>query len=127
MQPITRDALPALAGAAVGTGAVGAVLALADIPSPVRAPFTFFFLAAAPGAAFAALLAGLDPLTRVVVAAAASVAVDLLVAEALLALHLWSVRGGVAAVAAVSAALFLAPMTRAGVRRAGSRRPRRAR
>ena len=40
MRPIARETLPLLAGAAVGTGGVGAALALADISSPLRAPFT---------------------------------------------------------------------------------------
>ncbi len=114
MRPIARETLPLLAGAAVGTGGVGAALALADISSPLRAPFTFFFLLVAPGAAFASLPAGLDPLARAVLALAGSVTVDLLVAEALIALHLWSVRGGVAVVAAISAALFLVPPARHG-------------
>ncbi len=117
MRPIARETLPLLAGAAVGTGGVGAALALADISSPLRAPFTFFFLLVAPGAAFASLPAGLDPLARAVLALAGSVTVDLLVAEALIALHLWSVRGGVAVVAAISAALFLVPPARRGCAR----------
>lgn len=117
MRPIARESLPLLAGVAVGTGGVGAALALADIASPLRAPFTFFFLLVVPGAAFASLPGGLDPLARAVLALAGSVAVDVLVAEALIALHLWSVRGGVAVVAAISAALFLAPAARRGCAR----------
>ena len=112
MHPMTRESLPLLAGAAFGTAGVGAALALADIASPLRAPFTFFFLIAAPGAALAASLGGLDPLSRAVVALAGSVAVDLLVAQAMLMLHLWSIRGGVAVIAALSAALFLLPLVR---------------
>ena len=118
-QTISRESIPLLAGAAVGVGGVGAVLALAlaDIASPVRAPFTFFFLLAAPGAALAAALRSLDPLSRVVIAAAGAIVVDLLVAQGMLALHMWSVRGGVAVVAALSAVLFLLPL----VQRAYSR------
>jgi hypothetical protein len=110
--------VPLLAGAAFGTAGVGAVLALADIGSPVRAPFTFFFLVVAPAGALAALLGALDPLTRTVVALAGAVALDLLVAQAMLMLHLWSIRGGVAAIAALSAALFLLTLVRSGRRRA---------
>jgi hypothetical protein len=116
MHPITKESVPLLAGAAVGTGGVGAALALADIASPLRAPFTFFFLVVAPGTALASLLPALDPLGRIVVAAAGSVVIDLLVAQTMLMLHLWSVRGGVAAVAVVSIVLFLLPLARHGYR-----------
>lgn len=122
MHPITKESLPLLAGAAVGTAGVGAALALADIGSPLRAPFTFFFLLVAPGAAVASALAGLDPLSRAVIAAAGAVVVDLLVAQAMLALHLWSIRGGVAVVGVVSAALFLLPVVRRGYWRTVRRR-----
>ncbi|MEU1376976.1 hypothetical protein ABZ442_25470 [Streptomyces triculaminicus] len=101
------DSLPVVAGAAAAIAGVGAVLALADIGSPLRAPFTLFFLIVAPACAVAAALRGLDPLSRAVVAAGAAVAVDLLIAQVMLALHAWTVRGGVAAVAAVSLLVFL--------------------
>lgn len=120
--PIGNESLPLLAGAAVGVGGVGAVLALADIASPVRAPFTFFFLLAAPAAALAGALRSLDPLSRAVVAAVGTIVIDLLVAQGLLALHMWSVRGGVAVIAALSAALFLLPLLRHSLARAERRR-----
>ncbi|WP_374230819.1 hypothetical protein [Streptomyces sp. UNOC14_S4] len=101
------DSLPMVAGAATAIAGVGAALALADIGSPLRAPFTLFFLIVAPACAVGAALRGLDPLSRAVVAAGGAVAVDLLVAQTMLALHAWTVRGGVAAVAAVSLLLFL--------------------
>ncbi|MCQ4083281.1 DUF1616 domain-containing protein [Streptomyces sp. RB6PN25] len=116
-QSVARESLPLLAGAAFGTGGVGAVLALADIGSPLRAPFTFFFLVVAPGAALASVLRGLDPLSRIVVAVTGSVVIDLIVAQVMLMLHLWSIRGGVAAVAVVSIALFLLPLVRRAYRR----------
>ncbi|MGW1379359.1 hypothetical protein ACWD6P_34530 [Streptomyces sp. NPDC002446] len=112
-----------IAGVAVGIGAVGAVLALADIGSPLRAPFTFFFLLMAPAAAIAVALGRIDPLGRAVAAGAGALAVDLLVAQAMLALHLWSVRGGVVAVTALSGAALLWSGLRA---RGGRRRGRRA-
>ncbi|MFE0190398.1 hypothetical protein [Streptomyces sp. NPDC059008] len=103
----TGTAVSLLAGVAAGIGGVGAVLALADIGSPLRAPFTFFFLLMAPAAAIAAALGRIDPLGRAVAAGAGALAVDLLVAQAMLALHLWSVRGGVLAVTAFSGAVLL--------------------
>ncbi|WP_345035090.1 hypothetical protein [Streptomyces sannanensis] len=99
--------MPALAGAAVSVSAVGAVLALTDLASPLRAPFVLFFLLAAPASALAFGLRGLEPLGRLVASLAGAVAIDLLIAQAMLAMHIWSVRGGIAAVAGTSALLFL--------------------
>ncbi|MFI9722520.1 hypothetical protein ACIHFE_23155 [Streptomyces sp. NPDC052396] len=111
------DSLPVVAGVAMAIAAVGAALALADIGSPARAPFTLFFLLVAPACAIAAALRGLDPLSRSVVATGGAVAVDLLTAQTMLALHSWSVRGGVAAVGAVSLLLFLLAHTHRHLRR----------
>ncbi|MEU1313112.1 hypothetical protein ABZ419_30045 [Streptomyces cinnamoneus] len=111
------DSLPLAAGAAAAIAGVGGALALADVTSPLRAPFTLFFLIVAPACALAAGLRGLDPLSRAVVATGGAVAVDLLVAQIMLALHAWTVRGGVAAVAAVSAVLLLLSFLMAHARR----------
>ncbi|MFH8408355.1 hypothetical protein ACH4FX_26675 [Streptomyces sp. NPDC018019] len=118
------DSAPVLAGAAVAVGGVGAFLALADLASPLRAPCTLFFLVLAPAAALAAALGRLDPLSRTVVAGAGAVALDLLVAQAMLALHVWSARGGVVAVAVLSGGVFLGVSVRrrwSGARGRGSR------
>ncbi|MBZ4017019.1 hypothetical protein [Streptomyces purpurogeneiscleroticus] len=106
-RPVRGEPTPLLAGAAVAVGGVGAVLALFDLDSPLRAPFTLFFLLGAPAAAIAAALGRLDPLSRTVVAGAGALAVDMLVAQTMLSLHVWSARGGVVAVAAISGTLFL--------------------
>ncbi|GAA0378974.1 hypothetical protein GCM10010319_66900 [Streptomyces blastmyceticus] len=119
--PSAGDSLPMIAGAATTIAGVGAALALADIGSPLRAPFTLFFLIVAPACAIGAALRGLDPLSRSVVAAGGAVAVDLLIAQVMLALHTWTVRGGVAAVAAVSLLLFLLAHARRRGRAAKSR------
>ncbi|GHC41410.1 hypothetical protein [Streptomyces cinnamoneus] len=118
------DSLPLAAGAAAAIAGVGGALALADVTSPLRAPFTLFFLIVAPACALAAGLRGLDPLSRAVVATGGAVAVDLLVAQIMLALHAWTVRGGVAAVAAVSAVLLLLSFLMAHARRHRSRAAR---
>jgi hypothetical protein len=91
---------------------VGAALALADVDSPLRAPFTLFFLFAAPAAALAGALPRLDALTRTVVAVIGAGALNLLVAQAMLATHVWSVRGGVLAVGMLSAAPLLTTLAR---------------
>ncbi|MFF3487032.1 hypothetical protein ACFYXC_27685 [Streptomyces sp. NPDC002701] len=107
-----RDLLPLLAGAATTIAGVGAVLALVDVDSPLRAPFTLFFLLAAPAAAVAAALRGLEPFGRLVASVSAAVAVNLLVAQGMLAVHRWSVPGGIAAVAALSSLILLLVLVR---------------
>ncbi|WP_256361889.1 hypothetical protein [Streptomyces sp. TRM70350] len=116
-----RDLRLALAGAATAVGGIGALLALIESDSPLRGPFTLFFLLAAPAVAIAAALDGLDPLGRAIVALAGAIVVDMLVAQGLLALHLWSVRGGIAAVTVLSALTLLLVL----VRRSGGRTARR--
>lgn len=106
-RPPAADSLPVVAGAAAAIAGVGGALALADIGSPLRAPFTLFFLIVAPACAVGAALRSLDPLSRAVIATGGAIAVDLLIAQTMLALHTWTVRGGVAAVAALSLLLFL--------------------
>lgn len=118
---VVGELLPAIAGAAVGIGGVGAVLAFADLDSPLRAPFTLFFLIVAPASAIGSLLRGLDPLSRPVLAAAGAVALDLLVAEIMLALHVWSARCGVLTVGGLSL-LILVPSQALRARRLRRRR-----
>ncbi|WP_406107840.1 hypothetical protein OG698_35230 [Streptomyces sp. NBC_01003] len=106
----SRDVSPLGAGVAAAVAGVGAVLALADISSPLRGPLTLFFLLAAPGAAIGSALRGLDPWGRWICAVAGAVALDLLVAEAMLATHRWSVTGGVATIAVISVVGLVAPV-----------------
>lgn len=115
-----RDLSPLLAGAATAVGAIGALLALTDADSPLRGPCTLFFLLAAPAVAIGAALRGLDPFGRVLTALAGSVALDMLVAQGMLAVHRWSVRGGVVAVTALSVLLLLLVLGREKFR---SRKP----
>ncbi|AYN43920.1 hypothetical protein D9753_28165 [Streptomyces dangxiongensis] len=96
-----------LAGAATAVAVAGALLALLDLGSPLRAPCTLFFLLAAPAGAIGAALRGLEPRGRALTALAGAVAVNMLVAQSMLAVHRWSVRGGVAAVALLSLLLLL--------------------
>lgn len=121
---LRADSVPVLAGAAVAVGGTGAVLALADIASPLRALCVLVFLLLAPAAAIATALGRLDPLGRAVAAGAGALAVNLLVAQAMLALHSWSARGGVVAVAVLSGIVFLGVSVRrrrTGARGRGSR------
>lgn len=108
----STDLTPLFAGVAVAAGSVGAAFALLDLSSPLRAPFVLFFLLAAPGSALSPWLRGLDGWARVVACGSAALAVNLLVAQVMLALHVWSIRGGVAAVGALSVLVFLSALAR---------------
>jgi hypothetical protein len=98
---------PLLTGAATAIGGAGALLALVDSPSVLRGPCALFFLLAAPAVALAAALRGLDSFSRTLCALAGSVVVNMLVAQGMLAVHRWSVRGGVVAVTVLSVLLLL--------------------
>lgn len=103
---------PLLAGVAVSVAVVGAVLAFADSDSVLRGPFTLFFLLVAPGAAIGAALRGLEPFGRVVVSLAGAVAVNLLVAQGMIATHSWSMSGGITAVTVISSLVLLPSLVR---------------
>ena len=107
-----RGLFPSLAGAAVAVAGAGAVLALSDSGSPLRGPFTLFFLLAAPATALGAALRGLGPYPRTVVSVAGAIAIDLLVAQGMLALHRWSVTGGILAVTGISFLVLLPALLR---------------
>lgn len=117
------DLTPLLAGCAVAVSGVGAVLVLADLASPLRAPFALFFLISTPAAAVSCWLSGLEPYGRLVTSSAVAVAANLLVAQTMTALHLWSARGGAVAIAALSAVIALPFPVRLLLRRIRSSRP----
>jgi hypothetical protein len=107
-----RDLTLLVAGAATAVGGFGALLALTGSDSPLRAPLTLFFLLVAPAAGIAAALRGFDPFARALAALAGSVVLNMLVAQGMLATHRWSARGGVMAVAAISALILLPVLLR---------------
>ncbi|MEU0209127.1 hypothetical protein ABZ235_30755 [Streptomyces canus] len=102
-----RDLTPLLAGAATAVGGFGALLAFTGSDSPLRAPLTLFFLLSAPAAGIAAALRGFDPFARVLASLAGSVVLNMLVSQGMLATHRWSARGGVMAMAVISALTLL--------------------
>ncbi|MGW7241951.1 hypothetical protein [Streptomyces sp. NPDC054804] len=102
-----RDLGPLLAGAATAVSGTGALLALTDSGSSLHGPFTLLFLIAAPAGAIGLALRGLDPFARALTALAGAVALDMLIAQGMLATHRWSWRGGVVAVTAISVLLLL--------------------
>ncbi|GHE01889.1 hypothetical protein GCM10010339_22620 [Streptomyces alanosinicus] len=109
---IKTSSLPLFAGAATAVTAVGALLALGDLDSPLRGPCTLFFLLAAPAAAIGVALRGLDPFGRTLCALAGAVVADMLIAQSMLAVHHWSVRGGVVAVTVLSLLLLFLVLLR---------------
>ncbi|MFF4792545.1 hypothetical protein ACFY2M_22855 [Streptomyces sp. NPDC001276] len=107
-----RDLSPLLAGAATAVGGIGALLALTGSDSPLRGPLALFFLLAAPATAIAAALRGLDPFGRVLASVAGAVVLDMLVAQGMLAVHRWSVSGGLLVVTAFSSLVLLLVLVR---------------
>lgn len=107
-----RDLSPLLAGAATAVAASGALLALVGSASPLRGPCTLFFLLATPAAAVATALRGLDPFGRTLAALAGAVVLNMLVAQVMLAVHRWSVSGGMIAVSALSLLLLVSVLAR---------------
>ncbi|MFF4834277.1 hypothetical protein [Streptomyces sp. NPDC001315] len=107
-----RDLSPLLAGAATAVGTIGALLALTDSDSPLRGPFVLFFLLAAPATAISAALRGLDPFGRALASVAGAVVLNMLVAQGMLAVHRWSVPGGITAVTVISALALLLVLVR---------------
>jgi hypothetical protein len=92
-----------IAYGAIAAGSAGAVLALAGLGTPLRGPLVLLFLAGAPAAVAASWLRSLDIFAKVVVACAAAIVLNALVAETLLALGAWSPRMGLVAVLLICA------------------------
>ena len=88
----------------IAAGSAGVVLALADIHTPLRGPLVLLSLTAAPAAVVARWLQSLDVFARIVVACAAAIVLNALVAETMLALGAWSPRMGLVAVLLICAA-----------------------
>jgi hypothetical protein len=104
-----------LVRAAIAAGVVGVVFALRGVSSPLRAPLVLLFLVVAPAAAVSGLLRGLDIYARLVVAGAAALVLNLLVAEAVLAAGRWSPRLVLTLVVSITAVgmVFQLPPVRA--------------
>ena len=97
----------------MAAGAIGVLLELAGARSVVVSVLVLVFIVVAPPAAIAGLLRGFDAFARIILAAVTAVAVVMLIAMIMLALGVWSVKGGLVAIALISAACLLAQPGRA--------------
>ncbi|MEV0589153.1 hypothetical protein [Nonomuraea sp. NPDC050310] len=85
----------------------GAAISLADIQTPLRPLLISMFLLVVPGAAVVGLLRDRDPLAALSVGAAASLVLNVLLAEAMLLFDAWSPRAGVLTVAILGGFLWV--------------------
>ncbi|MER7502776.1 hypothetical protein AB0L05_06350 [Nonomuraea pusilla] len=85
----------------------GAVVALFDIETPLRPFLISLFLLVVPGAAVVGLLRDRDPLAALSVGAAASLVVNVLLAQAMLLFNAWSPRAGVATIAVLGGFMYV--------------------
>src|SRR5438094_10635054 len=79
-----------LTAMAIGAGSAGVILVILDFSSPLAAPLALVFVGLAPAAAISGLLNRFDMLARLVIAGTASVVINFLVAETMLAAGAWS-------------------------------------
>jgi hypothetical protein len=106
----------AVTAVAIAAGSVGAIMAIANISSPVRAPLLLIFLLVAPAAAIAGLLDRFDGLAQLIIAGTAAIVINFLVAEIMLAAGLWSPRGSVIVVTVITVVSALAQVARVRAR-----------
>jgi hypothetical protein len=102
MAGMTSKLTRSLVGAAMGAGAVGVILALAGVHSPVRTALVIVFLAVAPTAAIAGLLRSFDPFARIILSVVTTLVLLSIVAVILLSSGLWSPIGELVGVAVIT-------------------------
>jgi hypothetical protein len=95
-----------LGAVAVALGGLPAGLALVEAEEPLWRGLAGLFLLAAPAMATMALLPNLGPMGRLLCGVVGAVVLNGLVAESMLALHVWWVPGGATAVSIISAGLW---------------------
>jgi hypothetical protein len=117
-----RGVLVAVYGGVLLAGAASSMLAVFGRQTVAIPLLTLLFLLFGPGAAVGWLLPGFDPAVRLLTGLFAGAVLDCVVAESMLALRMWSVRGGIAMVLLSTAALLTAgavARVRGGAIRAG--------
>lgn len=102
-----------LRGPAAAAGTVACAVGIAFGVAPSTVPFgrliVVAFLVSAPALAIARLLPSLRAAVAVLVGIGGAVSVNAVVAQSMLSTNTWSPRGGVVAVGAIAALLWLAP------------------
>jgi hypothetical protein len=116
VKPARRLSVHAVTAIAIAAGSLGAIMAIANVSSPVRAPLLLIFLLVAPAAAIAGLLDRFDGLARLIIAGTAAIVINFLVAEIMLAAGLWSPRGSVIVVTVITVVSALAQSARVRAR-----------
>lgn len=124
MTAVPQRASRSIAAAVLTAGAIGVALDLGRVDSPARRPLVLLFLVAAPALAGAGLMRGADRFARLIIGGATATVINALVAIVMLAAGVWSARGGLLAVAVISAvglAVRLPPVGTRVARRRSSR------
>jgi hypothetical protein len=101
-----RGVLVAVYAGLLLAGAASSMLAVFGRSTVAIPLLTVLFLLFGPGAAVGWLLPGFDPAVRLLTGLFAGVVLDCVVAESMLALRMWSVRGGIGMVLLGTAALL---------------------
>jgi len=115
MRPGSVTAQRWLACTVIVAGVTGIGLELADANTPLRMPLVLLFLAAVPTMAVARPLRGLDTVARILVASAATVIINVLVAVTMLEAGVWSPDAALVVVVVITAligAVQLPPVRR---------------
>lgn len=124
MAGLTSKLTRLLLGGAMGAGAVGVIMALAGVHSPLRTALVLLFLAVAPTAAIAGLLRSFDPFARLVLSVVSTIAALSIVSMILLSAGLWSPIGELLVVAAITVACLAAQRPSVRARAAAWAKPR---
>jgi hypothetical protein len=106
--PIRGKLIRAGLVAAVAAGTAGLVLELAGVSAPAVSVLVVLFIVVAPSTAIAGLLGGFDRSARVVLAGVTTLVLLIALAMVMLSIGAWSPRGGLAALAVITAVLFAA-------------------
>ncbi|SDH39264.1 hypothetical protein SAMN05421505_11526 [Sinosporangium album] len=86
---------------------LGALIALFNIETPLRVILTPLFMVAVPAVGVAGLLRDRDPVASLAVGVAASLVLNVLLAEAMLLFDAWSPRAGVATIAVLGGFMYV--------------------
>ncbi len=98
----------------MAAGAVGVLLDLAGVTAAVVSVLVVLFIVVAPTTAIAGLLRGFDGAARIILAGVTTLVILIALAMIMLSIGAWSPRGGLAALAVITAALFAARRIPAG-------------